>query len=201
MATLRRAMRWQYWWGNPSVWLRQLQKASCRKWCRDGAVFRLAVGWPGRRHNALAEVTPLNCCGELSPPCGVGGCGAGTERNATVKCKTRPTCLQNHPARRRFYQVKFGDGGRPWNRTRHESPRRSYSPLPHLAARRPLAGQIRAGARGVKAEVAGFWGCRHWRADGRRWLAARTRPNPPEPARTPCQGWRRPLGTGRGCPQ
>ncbi len=31
------------------------------------------------------------------------------------------------------------DGGRPWNRTRHESPRRSYSPLPHLAARRPLA--------------------------------------------------------------
>jgi len=28
-------------------------------------------------------------------------------------------------------------GGRPWNRTRHGSPRRSYSPLPHLAARRP----------------------------------------------------------------
>jgi hypothetical protein len=30
-----------------------------------------------------------------------------------------------------------GNGGRPWNRTRHGSPRRSYSPLPHLAARRP----------------------------------------------------------------
>ena len=30
-------------------------------------------------------------------------------------------------------------GGRPWNRTRRESPRRSYSPLPHLAARRPLS--------------------------------------------------------------
>jgi hypothetical protein len=29
------------------------------------------------------------------------------------------------------------NGGRPWNRTRHGSPRRSYSPLPHLAARRP----------------------------------------------------------------
>ena len=28
-------------------------------------------------------------------------------------------------------------GGRPWNRTRHGFPRRSYSPLPHLAARRP----------------------------------------------------------------
>ena len=32
------------------------------------------------------------------------------------------------------------DGGRPWNRTRHGSPRRSYSPLPHLAARRPKIG-------------------------------------------------------------
>ena len=29
------------------------------------------------------------------------------------------------------------NGGRPWNRTRRGSPRRSYSPLPHLAARRP----------------------------------------------------------------
>lgn len=28
-------------------------------------------------------------------------------------------------------------GGRPWNRTRRESPRGSYSPLPHLAACRP----------------------------------------------------------------
>jgi hypothetical protein len=31
-------------------------------------------------------------------------------------------------------------GGRPWNRTRRGSPRRSYSPLPHLAARRPRPG-------------------------------------------------------------
>ena len=29
-------------------------------------------------------------------------------------------------------------GGRPWNRTRRASPRGSYSPLPHLAACRPL---------------------------------------------------------------
>lgn len=38
-----------------------------------------------------------------------------------------------------FITDVFGDGGRPWNRTRPGSPRRSYSPLPHLAARRPLA--------------------------------------------------------------
>ena len=37
------------------------------------------------------------------------------------------------------------NGGRPWNRTRHGSPRRSYSPLPHLAARRP---PIAFGVRG-----------------------------------------------------
>ena len=35
--------------------------------------------------------------------------------------------------------TKWKNGGRPWNRTRHGSPRRSYSPLPHLAARRPSA--------------------------------------------------------------
>lgn len=29
------------------------------------------------------------------------------------------------------------NGGRPWNRTKRESPRGSYSPLPHLAACRP----------------------------------------------------------------
>ena len=41
------------------------------------------------------------------------------------------------------------DGGRPWNRTRHGSPRRSYSPLPHLAARRPTPGVgIQADFRG-----------------------------------------------------
>ena len=33
---------------------------------------------------------------------------------------------------------KEEDGGRPWNRTRRASPRGSYSPLPHLAACRPL---------------------------------------------------------------
>ena len=35
--------------------------------------------------------------------------------------------------------IKFlENGGRPWNRTRRASPRGSYSPLPHLAACRPL---------------------------------------------------------------
>ncbi len=35
-------------------------------------------------------------------------------------------------------QRNFRSGGRPWNRTRRESPRGSYSPLPHLAACRPF---------------------------------------------------------------
>jgi len=53
----------------------------------------------------------------------------------------------NWRARRRAGAGGAG-GGRPWNRTRHGSPRRSYSPLPHLAARRPRPGRLRPGARG-----------------------------------------------------
>ncbi len=34
-------------------------------------------------------------------------------------------------------------GGRPWNRTKRASPRGSYSPLPHLAACRPLSLALR----------------------------------------------------------
>ena len=42
------------------------------------------------------------------------------------------------PDRRHDYQEgERSYGGRPWNRTRRGSPRGSYSPLPHLAARRP----------------------------------------------------------------
>ena len=41
------------------------------------------------------------------------------------------------------------DGGRPWNRTRHGSPRRSYSPLPHLAARRPT-GRVGSNPAGTR---------------------------------------------------
>ena len=36
--------------------------------------------------------------------------------------------------------LEDGNGGRPWNRTKRESPRGSYSPLPHLAACRPPVG-------------------------------------------------------------
>src|SRR6056297_4041302 len=48
--------------------------------------------------------------------------------------------------------LSWGNGGRPWNRTRHGSPRRSYSPLPHLAARRPMHLRTWAGAR-----AGGYW--------------------------------------------
>ncbi len=48
-------------------------------------------------------------------------------------------------------------GGRPWNRTRHGSPRRSYSPLPHLAARRPLFERLREPRFSVK-RIARFAG-------------------------------------------
>ena len=34
------------------------------------------------------------------------------------------------------------NGGGPWNRTRRGSPRRSYSPLPHLAARPPSSKRL-----------------------------------------------------------
>src|SRR6056297_4345713 len=44
--------------------------------------------------------------------------------------------------------LSWGNGGRPWNRTRHGSPRRSYSPLPHLAARRPWPDGWASGATG-----------------------------------------------------
>lgn len=50
------------------------------------------------------------------------------------------------------HQTKGVFGGRPWNRTRRGSPRRSYSPLPHLAARRPMGGWIAVLAGGVKLE-------------------------------------------------
>lgn len=46
------------------------------------------------------------------------------------------------------------DGGRSWNRTRRESPRGSYSPLPHLAAYRPLSGVNNAGCAGRQAQTA-----------------------------------------------
>ena len=42
----------------------------------------------------------------------------------------------------RFVILESVSGGRPWNRTRRASPRGSYSPLPHLAACRPLSGVI-----------------------------------------------------------
>jgi len=55
-------------------------------------------------------------------------------------------------------QLVLMNGGRPWNRTRHGSPRESYSLLPHLAARRPLRRRDSVGGggrQGRNARVAG----------------------------------------------
>jgi len=46
-------------------------------------------------------------------------------------------------------------GGRPWNRTRRASPRGSYSPLPHLAACRPLSRHKSAGCGGLITAATG----------------------------------------------
>lgn len=56
--------------------------------------------------------------------------------------------LRQHVLR---HQITGVVGGRPWNRTRRGSPRGSYSPLPHLAARRPPGGRVTKGAGGVKS--------------------------------------------------
>ena len=77
---------------------------------------------------------------------GLAGDGMGEAVRAHVGAfKSLPAQSITHqtkkPARRLVFRTACDgkDGGRSWNRTRHESPRRSYSPLPHLVAYRPLA--------------------------------------------------------------
>lgn len=124
-----------------------LPKATCRRLAEAGCSAHEIIAISG--HQTVTEVTRYTVAANRVHL--AERAVAAMERKQARTYTVKPTLKSYKFAPYGFDSTgQNRNGGRPWNRTRRGSPRGSYSPLPHLAARRPPRVGLLKGAGGVK---------------------------------------------------